>query len=150
MINLPTTATEEDHLALLAWLNSSAACFWMKQVFYPKASGINDVSVEKGRAEANRYEFAGTGMLPLPVPARVVDAKGSGSSLVAMAREIETLTMARAAADPYAVITAWALDGEISLSNALHAAKKAADMAFHTMVVLQEEIDWSFYADLEL
>ncbi len=26
------TATEDDHLALLAYLNSSTACFWMKQV----------------------------------------------------------------------------------------------------------------------
>ena len=28
-----TSATEDDHLALLGYLNSSAACFWMKQVF---------------------------------------------------------------------------------------------------------------------
>ena len=36
VIKLPPDATEEDHLALLGLLNSSTACFWMKQVFYPK------------------------------------------------------------------------------------------------------------------
>ncbi len=32
VIKLPDTATEADHLALLGLLNSSTACFWMKQV----------------------------------------------------------------------------------------------------------------------
>ena len=32
VIKLPPNATEDDHLALLGLLNSSTACFWMKQV----------------------------------------------------------------------------------------------------------------------
>src|SRR5207248_858678 len=41
VIKLPNGVTEEDHLALLGLLNSSTACFWMKQVFTNKAgSGI--------------------------------------------------------------------------------------------------------------
>ena len=31
VIKLPTEATEDDHLALLGVLNSSTACFWLKQ-----------------------------------------------------------------------------------------------------------------------
>jgi hypothetical protein len=31
IIKLPEGASEDDHLALLAYLNSSTACFWMKQ-----------------------------------------------------------------------------------------------------------------------
>ena len=38
VIKLPADATEEDHLALLGLLNSSTACFWMKQVFHDKGS----------------------------------------------------------------------------------------------------------------
>jgi hypothetical protein len=34
---LPSEATEDDHLALLGLLNSSTACFWMKQVFQANA-----------------------------------------------------------------------------------------------------------------
>src|SRR5690606_10971668 len=67
IIKLPDTATEDDHLALLAYLNSSTACFWMKQVFYPKASAVGDISSEKGKPEANRYEFAGTQLGSLPL-----------------------------------------------------------------------------------
>ena len=36
VIKLPATATEDDHLALLGLLNSSTACFWMKQVAHQK------------------------------------------------------------------------------------------------------------------
>ena len=36
VIKLPADATEADHLALLGVLNSSVACFWMKQVFHNK------------------------------------------------------------------------------------------------------------------
>jgi hypothetical protein len=36
IIKLPLDATEDDHLALLGYLNSSTACFWMKQVCFPK------------------------------------------------------------------------------------------------------------------
>jgi hypothetical protein len=41
IIKLKDDATEEDHLALLAYLNSSTACFWMKQAMMNKGgSGI--------------------------------------------------------------------------------------------------------------
>ena len=41
IIKLPADATEDDHLALLGLLNSSTACFWMKQVFQTKAVAWN-------------------------------------------------------------------------------------------------------------
>ncbi len=52
IIKLPEGATEEDHLALLGYLNSSTACFWMKQVFYPKASGVGDMYPSNGTRPA--------------------------------------------------------------------------------------------------
>jgi hypothetical protein len=47
IIKLPAEATEDDHLALLGLLNSSAACFWMKQVCAGKHKG------DGGQAHAN-------------------------------------------------------------------------------------------------
>ena len=38
IIKLPADATEDDHLALIGLLNSSTACFWMKQVFQARAA----------------------------------------------------------------------------------------------------------------
>ena len=39
MIKLPEGATEDDHLALLGVLNSSTACFWLKQNSHNKGNG---------------------------------------------------------------------------------------------------------------
>ena len=36
LIKLPADATGTDHLALVGLLNSSPACFWMKQVLHDK------------------------------------------------------------------------------------------------------------------
>ncbi len=80
IIKLPETATEEDHLALLAYLNSSTACFWMKQVFTPKGStSANRNHPDPARAA---YEFAGTALGNLPVP-------GDLGALLPLAREVE-------------------------------------------------------------
>ena len=68
IIKLPADATEDDHLALLGLLNSSTACFWMKQSFYPKATAVGDIGTDRGRPEANRYEITGTGLLSFPIP----------------------------------------------------------------------------------
>ena len=40
VIKLPPSATEDDHLALLGLLNSSTACFWMKQVCHDKGGAL--------------------------------------------------------------------------------------------------------------
>ena len=39
VIKLPAGTGEDDHLGLLGLLNSSTACFWMKQVFHNKGGG---------------------------------------------------------------------------------------------------------------
>ncbi|BCS31414.1 DNA methylase [Luteitalea sp. TBR-22] len=69
VIKLPADATEDDHFALLGLLNSSSACYWMKQVFYPKGGdqvGNEGARVSKSPWE-DRYEFAGTALAEYPV-----------------------------------------------------------------------------------
>ena len=39
VIKLPADATEDDHYALLGVLNSSVACFWLKQNSHNKGNG---------------------------------------------------------------------------------------------------------------
>ncbi len=150
VIKLSATATEDDYLALLAWLNSSAACFWMKRVFYPKATTNKDVNLDRGDPSTNRYEFAGTAMLPLPVPASASVAGDRHTLLIALTREIEALSTARAAAEPSVALAAWTPDRGVSLKDALRDAQREGDRAFRQMVVLQEELDWLFYEELGL
>ena len=47
-IKLPECATEDDHVALVAILNTSTACFWLKQVCHIKGGGgIGGVSQDE-------------------------------------------------------------------------------------------------------
>lgn len=63
---MPPTATEDDYLALLAYLNSSAVCFWMKQVSSPK--GMHNGSESNATPFLVRFEFDGTKLARLPIP----------------------------------------------------------------------------------
>jgi hypothetical protein len=68
IIKLSAEATEDDHLALLGLLNSSTACFWMKQVFHNKGSTVDDRGARQTTiAFENFYEFTGTGLQKFPI-----------------------------------------------------------------------------------
>ena len=143
IIKLPEGATEEDHLALLGLLNSSVACFWMKQVFYPKATSTGDISTDKGKPEANRYEFAGTGMEAYPIPNTV----SSGSSLILrIATALDTLSGELSESRPESVIRRWDEMGRSeSLGNILSVAENDHSRIHKRMIALQEELDWECY-----
>ena len=53
VIKLSADAGENDHLGLLGLLNSSTACFWMKQVFHNKGGG----GIGGGLASEGREQY---------------------------------------------------------------------------------------------
>ena len=70
VIKLPAGASEDDHLRLLGLLNSSTACFWLKQVSQAKAgSGMGRGVQPEDWME--RYEFTGTKLQEFPLPAEL-------------------------------------------------------------------------------
>lgn len=141
VIKLPQEATEAAHLSLLGILNSSVACFWMKQVFYPKGSKTHDVDKEGTLPENNRYEFAATGMQPFPLPA-LWDSAGVNS----LAGELDGLARLRQDLAPAAICRQ---DDALASPTALRAAfahAETRDVAVRRrMVFLQEELDWAVY-----
>lgn len=139
IIKLPETATEDDHLALIAYLNSSTACFWMKQVFYPKATTTGDISTEKGKPEANRYEFAGTGMLPLPIPKQDSSKR---ARLVGLARQAGRLATERESLSARAVVERIA---EGAAPATVSEMEQRRDDLQRQLVAVQEDIDWYVY-----
>jgi hypothetical protein len=145
IIKLPDTATEDDHLALLAYLNSSTACFWMKQVFYPKGTAGSDISTEKGMPEENRFEFASTGMASLPIPLLNPEIR---SQLTALARHATDLAERRGGFSPR-----WFV-GELAANSPKVTTVTALDemrrQLLARLVVVQEEIDWLVYAAFDL
>ena len=138
ILKLPADATEDDHLVLLGLLNSSTACFWMKQVFHNKAgSGIG-----RGiQAEAwmERYEFDSTKMQLFPV----LDTR---PQTLPYATALDCLATERRAHDATAVLTAGTWTDAAGLRRALDARRVTDTAAFRRMVALQEELDWLNYA----
>jgi len=136
VIKLPPDATEDDHLALLALLNSSTACFWMKQVFQPKSHATQRHHPDPARGV---YEFTGTGLEDFPVGAfprrRIVKLS---REIVRLAEERQQLLSAEA------LITA-RNQGIESLDHALSSRWVRADEVRERMIALQEEIDWTIY-----
>jgi hypothetical protein len=138
VIKLPTGSTEDDHLALLGLLNSSTACFWMKQVFHPK--GATSANRNHPDPERFAYEFSATGMEKFPVPeAALCDAK-----LIKLAEEIAELGEARNAALSPSFWTS-SLASTEALTRALEARWHESDQLRQQMTFLQEEIDWHVY-----
>ncbi|MFE9823678.1 BREX-2 system adenine-specific DNA-methyltransferase PglX [Streptomyces sp. NPDC005791] len=130
VIKLPAGASEEQHLELLGVLNSSAACFWLKQVSQGKGGsglgrGLQDEDWEE------RYEFTGTKLQEFPLPATLPLAHG---------RELDRLAQQLAQHEPSA-LTANAIPTRAALDEARTAQAKIRSR----MIVLQEELDWNVY-----
>lgn len=137
LITLSSGATENEYLALLGLLNSSTACFWMKQVFHSKGSqGINEgIRWEKWE---QFFEFDATKMRLFPVVA-------SSERALPYARRLDALATQRRKQDARWVVaqTAWSNAGE--LQRRLGARRAQDERDFLLMVGLQEELDWLCY-----
>src|SRR5260370_21758011 len=68
VIKLPASSTEDEYVGLLGLLNSSTACFWMKQVSHNKGSTVDDRGARQ-RTEPfeDFFEFTATGLLEMPL-----------------------------------------------------------------------------------
>lgn len=136
IIKLPPDATEDDHLGLLGLLNSSTACFWMKQVFFPK--GGDHVGTEGARVRRTqwdeRYEFAGTQLQNFPVPLQ--KPQDLACRLDQSARVLSDIS-------PDRVVSNW--DCSTDLAEILRIAHEQTKKKQSEMVALQEELDWRCY-----
>lgn len=137
VIKLPPGATEDDHLALLGLLNSSTACFWMKQVFHAKAAGGIGRGLEP-EPFMERYEFDATKMKLFPVVAH------SERSLPYAAR-LDALARGRSARSVASLLASDAWNDATQLKHRL-AERLATDLhEFELTIALQEELDWLAY-----
>ena len=142
IIKLPADATEDDHLALLGVLNSSTACFWMKQVFFPK--GGDHVGQEGARVRRTwwdeRYEFASTGLASFPLPE---------SRPTALAQALDFLANAMQDHAPAQVVARWANEPDFAARVGLKDYLETSLIQWNTlrqlMIAQQEELDWQCY-----
>ncbi len=127
---LPEGASEDDHLALLGVLNSSTACFWLKQNSHNKGNGgigggIGDEDWEP------RYEFTGTTLKDFPLPSTLP---------LHRSRTLDRLAQQAAAQTPDAV-----REFDTPTVSALANARRAHDHLRRRMIAEQEELDWETY-----
>ncbi|MEQ1735106.1 MAG: BREX-2 system adenine-specific DNA-methyltransferase PglX, partial [Rhodoglobus sp.] len=145
LVKLPAGATEDEYLALLGLLNSSAACFWMKQVFHAKGNvgygGSRKPSQKEGaQAESweQYYEFDATKLKLFPIPS-------GHAAVVPWARELDRVATLRAHRSTESVLTqdGWSTAGSL---RARLEGRRDADLAdLKRMIALQEELDWECY-----
>jgi hypothetical protein len=128
VIKLPAGATVEDHLGLLALLNSSVACFWMQQQFHNKGNRGGERSTGRFEWEAF-FEFDGTKLQQFPLPA--------GARPVDLGRRLDELASEMAAHQSSAVA-----ESGVPTRERLEAARSESERLFGEMVSVQEELDW--------
>ncbi len=127
IIKLPEGATEEEHLALLAYLNSSTAAFYFRQAGHSKGiRGEGGGITAEAWEQFLEYSGALVGSVPLPM---------GWSRLSEYGRRMEQLAKARAGARPEMVNTPKGLEDA-----------RSEDVKFlEEMVALQEVIDFEVY-----
>ena len=132
VIKLPEDATLDDHLGLLAVLNSSVACFWLKQVSHNK--GVGGIGGGIGDEEWEpRYEFTGTKLQEFPLPPSLPADYG---------RILDELAQDAADFLPAAFLAAY---GAVPSRASLDEARTQWESTRRRLVAWQEELDWHTY-----
>jgi hypothetical protein len=131
--------TEEEYLAILAILNSSVFCFWMKQVFQPK--GKTSANRNHPSPERFAYEIGTTQLQQFPLP-RLTDEEIR--SLADLSRQLVQSAQRRASS---LADESWLAAAQTpqALRTALAARWRVHDEARRKMIFLQEEVDWYVY-----
>lgn len=132
VIKLQEESTEADHFDLLGVLNSSTACFWMKQVFHNKGSTVD----QRGARQTtdpfeNFYDVDGSKLQAFPLPA--ILPRSTAASLDKHAQELTALTPA--------VMAGSGLPSFEQLAEAQSQWKRV----HAEMIGLQEQLDWQCY-----
>ncbi|TIC84439.1 BREX-2 system adenine-specific DNA-methyltransferase PglX [Nocardioides sp. GY 10127] len=132
VIKLPEGATEDDHLALLGVLNSSTACFWLKQVSHNKGSTVDQRGARQATIDwENFYEFTGTKLQELPLPASLSAER---------ARQLQVRVERAAQSTPAALVAEGVVDrASLASSRETHEQRRAH------CIGTQEELDWEVY-----
>ncbi|MBQ1009914.1 BREX-2 system adenine-specific DNA-methyltransferase PglX [Micromonospora sp. M51] len=130
IVKLSAASSEEDYLGVLGLLDSSTACFWLKQSCFPKGgSGIGRGIQPESWME--RFAFNASNVERFPLP---------GAFPLGRARELDGLAQRLASLTPAAV----AASGVPSRQRLAEAAAE-----YHStrarMIALQEELDWEVY-----
>jgi hypothetical protein len=135
VIKLRSESSEDDHLGLLGLLNSSVACFWLKQVSHNKGGGGSTTKLATEQWE-NFYDFTSTSLKEFPLPIkRPLNLSRCITSLGAALSE----NLPAAVLDPTKNVT-------LPNRSTLEIARKLSESIQGQMIAKQEELDWKCYS----
>ncbi|MGW1672794.1 BREX-2 system adenine-specific DNA-methyltransferase PglX [Streptomyces sp. NPDC002324] len=133
VIKLRTDVGEEEYLEILAVLNSSVACFWLKQVCHKKGGNVGAGGGKSDQPWSWSYQFNATNVQEFPLPSTYP---------LTRATELDTLAQQLTANSP----TALTADPEKPpTASTLLEAKKEWHRIRARMIAVQEELDWEVY-----
>lgn len=135
VVKLSKELSDDESLGLLALLNSSIACFWLKQVCQDRGNRGGERSTGRYPWESY-YEFSGARVQDFPIPA---------DKPVYLARKMEALAERLAALESTAVRA-----DSVPTRQSLNIAKADYELVRAKMIALQEEIDWVAYSAYEI
>ena len=151
-IKLPASASVDEHMGVLGALNSSLACFWMKQIFHNKGSTVDQHGArQRTDAFEDFYEFTSTGLKDFPlIENRPVDLATRLDHLarqLAVSQPAALLASSSIAFCPDAASATGQNDAEKALPTraSLDAARARATGLRRQMIAAQEELDWRCY-----
>ncbi|MDE1007016.1 MAG: BREX-2 system adenine-specific DNA-methyltransferase PglX [Paraburkholderia fungorum] len=131
VIKLPAGSSEDEHLALLGLLNSSVACFWLKQVCFNKGNGGIGGGISDEKWEL-RYAHNASQVADFPLAdARPLD----------ITARLDTESRQLTALQPAALLA----HGPLPTRASLDAARDQALQLRRRMIACQEELDWRCY-----
>lgn len=130
VIKLPASSSEGENIAALGLLNSSTACFWLKQVSQAKAGGGTGRGMQD-EAWEERYQFNGTKLHGFPMPL---------SLPFDLSRGLDVNAQRLADQEPSAFC-----ERETPTRATLDMARAEHSRIRQRMIALQEELDWEVY-----
>jgi hypothetical protein len=135
IINLPAQTPDETHIELVGLLNSSAACFWLKQVCHNKGRpGANIAGADE--AHEHRFEFDSTKLGSFPVPL---------SQPTQLPTALVQTSTALQAQSPAATLASWSGPARDPLPTRLANARAQSTRLRRQLIAWQEELDWQIY-----
>lgn len=135
IIKLPKDTDRSGHLQVLGVLNSSIACFWLRQVCFPK--GGDHVGQEGARVSRIRWEerfaFNSANVEQFPLPARLP---------LEPARRLDALGCRLRNLSPAESVTG---HNGVKIVAELPVRQDEWERTREEMIALQEELDWQCY-----
>ncbi len=143
IIKLPAGFDETDHAKIVGVLNSSAACFWLKQVSHNKGSTVDDKGArQRTDAFEDFYEFGAAQLVSFPIPAHQPTQLSGALVQTSTAMQAHT---------PATTLAVWnGPHGNGDLRACLARARDNWHGMRRQMIAWQEELDWQIYESFNL